>query len=48
MEQRIPRWAAQALDCSKAETEFGFKAEVDLEEGLQSTIDWYKEVRNAD
>ena len=37
----------RALDCSKAEMEFDFKAEVDLEEGLQSTINWYKEVRNA-
>jgi len=38
----------RALDCSKAQSEFGFKAKVDLEEGLQSTIDWYEEIRNAD
>lgn len=37
----------RALDCSKAKAEFGFKAEVDLEEGLQSTIDWYEGVRDA-
>lgn len=30
------------LDTSKAEKEFGFKAEVNFEEGLKKTIDWYK------
>lgn len=29
------------LDISKAEQEFGFKASVDFEEGLQRTIEWY-------
>jgi GDP-L-fucose synthase len=30
------------LDVSRAEKEFGFKAKVDLKEGLKRTIDWYK------
>ena len=29
------------LDVSKAEKEFGFKAEITLEEGLKRTIQWY-------
>ncbi len=31
----------RALDVSRAETEFGFKAEVLFREGLQRMIDWY-------
>ena len=30
------------LDTSKAEREFGFKAGMDFEKGLKSTIEWYK------
>ena len=30
------------LDTSRAEREFGFKARMDFEEGLNRTIDWYK------
>ena len=30
------------LDTSKAEKEFGFKAETSFEEGLKKTIKWYK------
>lgn len=29
------------LDTSKAERNFGFKAETSLEEGLRKTIEWY-------
>ena len=29
------------LDVSRAESEFGFKARVNFEEGLKNTIDWY-------
>ncbi|MEW6006688.1 MAG: NAD-dependent epimerase/dehydratase family protein, partial [bacterium] len=29
------------LDTTKAEQEFGFKAEMDFEEGLKRTIEWY-------
>ena len=29
------------LDTTKADEQFGFKAQVSLEEGLQQTIDWY-------
>ena len=29
------------LDVSKAEKEFGFKANTSFEEGLKKTIDWY-------
>ena len=31
------------LDTTKAEREFGFKAKIDLNEGLRRTIDWYWE-----
>ena len=30
------------LDTTKAEKEFGFKAETSFEEGLKKTIKWYK------
>jgi GDP-L-fucose synthase len=36
----------RALDTSRAEKFFGFKASVPFEEGLQQTIDWYLENRN--
>jgi len=29
------------LDTSQAEKEFGFRAKIDLREGLKRTIDWY-------
>lgn len=32
----------RCLDTSKAEYEFGFKAKIDLQEGLKRTIDWYQ------
>lgn len=32
----------RALDTSRAEKYFGFRAQVDFEEGLRRTIDWYK------
>jgi GDP-L-fucose synthase len=32
----------RSLDVSKAEKEFGFKAKVNLREGLKRTIEWYK------
>lgn len=35
----------RALDVSRAEKEFGFKAKVGFEEGLRSTIDWYEQKR---
>jgi GDP-L-fucose synthase len=35
------------LDVSKAEREFGFKAETSFEEGLKKTIDWYVKKRQA-
>ena len=31
----------RALDTSRAKETFGFEAEINFEEGLQSTIDWY-------
>ena len=31
----------RALDTSRAKEKFGFEAEVDFDEGLQKTIDWY-------
>lgn len=30
------------LDTTRAKQEFGFQAEVDLEEGLRRTIDWWR------
>lgn len=33
----------RALDTSRAREEFGFEASTPLEEGLRSTIDWYRE-----
>jgi GDP-L-fucose synthase len=33
----------RCLDVSKAEKEFGFRAKTNFEEGLQRTIEWYKE-----
>ena len=32
----------RCLDTSRAEKEFGFKAQADFETGLRATIDWYK------
>ena len=37
----------RCLDTTKAEKEFGFKAEVSFEEGLKRTIEWYKENRKS-
>lgn len=36
----------RALDTSRAERLFGFRAQMPLEEGLRRTIEWYKENRN--
>ncbi len=33
----------RALDISRAKEKFGFEAETDFDEGLQKTIDWYRE-----
>ncbi len=35
----------RALDTSRAREKFGFEAQTDFEEGLQQTIDWYREHR---
>lgn len=35
------------LDTSRAEKEFGFKSKTTFEDGLQKTIDWYKQHKNA-
>ncbi len=35
----------RCLDTTRAESYFGFKARTSLEQGLQKTIDWYKENR---
>ena len=39
----IPSKLMLSLDISRAEQEFGFKAEMDFEEGLRRTIEWYDE-----
>jgi GDP-L-fucose synthase len=37
----------RAIDTSRAEALFGFRARVSFEEGLQKTIDWYRAQREA-
>ena len=32
-----------AIDCTKAETELSWRPQIDFREGLQATIDWYRE-----
>jgi GDP-L-fucose synthase len=36
----------RALDTSRADEEFGFRARVDFEEGLKRTIEWYRTERS--
>jgi GDP-L-fucose synthase len=36
----------RALDVSRAEKWFGFRAKTSLEDGLKQTIDWYRSNRN--
>lgn len=36
----------RALDTSRAQEYFGFRAEMTLEEGIRRTIEWYRENRN--
>jgi GDP-L-fucose synthase len=36
------------LNVERAEREFGFKAQVNFEEGLRRTIDWYKTQMTAE
>jgi GDP-L-fucose synthase len=39
----------RCLDVSRAEREFGFRAETSFEEGLRRTIEWYrKEIANCE
>ncbi|MGH3304193.1 MAG: dTDP-glucose 4,6-dehydratase [Streptosporangiaceae bacterium] len=35
-----------SLDCSKAATELGYRAQVPFDEGLASTVDWYRANRD--
>ena len=37
----------RCLDISRAESYFGFKAQVKFEEGLSKTIEWYEHIRNS-
>ena len=37
----------RALDTSRAWREFGFRTEVDFEQGLKDTVEWYKQHREA-
>ena len=37
----------RCLDVSRARKEFGFEAKVDFREGLEKTIEWYKEKRKS-
>jgi len=36
----------RCLDTSRAEREFGFRAQIGFEEGLRQTIDWYRKERD--
>jgi GDP-L-fucose synthase len=36
----------RSLDVSRAERLFGFRAQVGFEQGLQRTIEWYRETRH--
>jgi GDP-L-fucose synthase len=38
----------RCLDISRARAAFGFTAQVDFQEGLQKTIDWYHQVRQVE
>ena len=37
----------RALDTSRAERFFGFRAQMEFEEGLRRTIDWYLQSRSG-
>jgi nucleoside-diphosphate-sugar epimerase len=37
--------AASALDSSRIERELGWRATIDVEEGLTQTLDWYRHGR---
>jgi GDP-L-fucose synthase len=37
----------RALDTTRAEKYFGFRAQTNFEEGLRRTIDWYKQARKV-
>ena len=37
--------AASALDSSRIEQELGWRATIDVEEGLAQTVDWYRHGR---
>jgi GDP-L-fucose synthase len=37
----------RALDTSMAEKEFGFKAQINFNQGLKETIEWYKKHRTS-
>jgi nucleoside-diphosphate-sugar epimerase len=37
----------RALDTSRAKERFGFEAQVDLEEGLGRTVEWYMDFRRG-
>lgn len=38
----------RALDCTRAEKLFGFRAETPLREGLRKTVEWYKTARERE
>jgi GDP-L-fucose synthase len=37
----------RCLDTSRAQAEFGFLAQTEFKQGLQNTIDWYRQVAAA-
>ncbi|MBU2524243.1 GDP-L-fucose synthase [Patescibacteria group bacterium] len=38
----------RCMDVTRAESEFGFKARTNFEDGLKRTIDWYREKQNSE
>jgi GDP-L-fucose synthase len=38
----------RALDTTRAERAFGFRARTPFEEGLRRTVDWFERARTAD
>jgi GDP-L-fucose synthase len=38
----------RSLDTSRAEREFGFRAQIGFDEGLKRTIEWYRDRMSGD
>jgi CDP-glucose 4,6-dehydratase len=45
-EEKIHETQSLNLDCTKAKNELGWEPKINLEQGLQLTVDWYKHYEN--